>query len=506
MAQLGSLIVTGTSRFLNKIYGTCTDGTNGTTKYLRQDGTWQVPPNDNTDTKVTQTNLSPTASTYYTIPFSKTCNTTEETDSLYKVQDLQVAFDGPDHEVSVNLSNSATSSYKFSQYAAGSMTLYQSTSSTDPPTAFMAITPNDITVTSYAQGTNNTWDGTNSSLKTAVSNARTTVTQTATNTNANYEVLFSGTADNTTRTEGARKTSTFTYNPNTKSVLIGTLKSGTTLGSNAVAFGDNVQASGKYSYAQGYGHVASSYGSHAEGESNTVDGRCAHAEGSFTTANGWYSHSEGDGTIAKFKSQHVFGDFNIEDPSTTTSSDRGNYVEIVGNGTTNNARSNARTLDWYGNEWLAGNLTLAGTTSDVILSGTNNTWDGTNTSLKSAIAAKSSVSFTQTVTSGLKLGEIKINNTSQDILTPFISSKVELLNIAAGGTYTHSVINNGYGLILAQTSATGAISYVFFKIVNKTSSFSYNVVAETIHNNDTNGFSITMNSGYSGKGYVVIEN
>ena len=48
MAQLNNLIVTGSSRFLNKINGTCTDGTAGTTKYMRQDGTWEVPPNDNT--------------------------------------------------------------------------------------------------------------------------------------------------------------------------------------------------------------------------------------------------------------------------------------------------------------------------------------------------------------------------------------------------------------------------------------------------------------------------
>ena len=50
------------------------------------------------------------------------------------------------------------------------------------------------------------------------------VTQTATTTSAAYEVLFSYTADNTTRTEGARKTSTFTYNPNTKELTIGTVK------------------------------------------------------------------------------------------------------------------------------------------------------------------------------------------------------------------------------------------------------------------------------------------
>lgn len=46
-------------------------------------------------------------------------------------------------------------------------------------------------------------------------NTDTMVTQTATSTNANYEVLFSATADNTTRTETARKNSNLTFNPNT---------------------------------------------------------------------------------------------------------------------------------------------------------------------------------------------------------------------------------------------------------------------------------------------------
>lgn len=41
------------------------------------------------------------------------------------------------------------------------------------------------------------------------------VTQTATSTSANYEVLFSETADNTTRTEGARKNNNLLFNPST---------------------------------------------------------------------------------------------------------------------------------------------------------------------------------------------------------------------------------------------------------------------------------------------------
>lgn len=48
----------------------------------------------------------------------------------------------------------------------------------------------------------------------------TNVTQTSSSTNAPYEVLFSGTADNTTRTEGARKSSGLTFNPSTKNLAV----------------------------------------------------------------------------------------------------------------------------------------------------------------------------------------------------------------------------------------------------------------------------------------------
>ena len=43
----------------------------------------------------------------------------------------------------------------------------------------------------------------------------TKVTQTVTTTSANYEVLFSATADNTTRTEAARKNNNLLFNPST---------------------------------------------------------------------------------------------------------------------------------------------------------------------------------------------------------------------------------------------------------------------------------------------------
>lgn len=62
------------------------------------------------------------------------------------------------------------------------------------------------------------------------------VTQTATSTSADYEVLFSGTADNTTRTEGARKNNNLTFNPSTGN-LQATQLNGVNVG-NSPAFTD----------------------------------------------------------------------------------------------------------------------------------------------------------------------------------------------------------------------------------------------------------------------------
>lgn len=99
----------------------------------------------------------------------------------------------------------------------------------------------------------------------------------------------------------------------------------------------------------------------AEGIDNIASGDASHAEGVNTTASGSYSHVEGFSTIAKGIASHVFGEYNEEDVNNITrhsGEGYGNYVEIVGNGSADNARSNARTLDWNGNEILAGKLTV----------------------------------------------------------------------------------------------------------------------------------------------------
>lgn len=138
----------------------------------------------------------------------------------------------------------------------------------------------------------------------------------------------------------------------------------TASGNYSHAEGNLTTASGNYSHAEGGSTIASTNFSHAEGSNTAASGAAAHAEGRNTAASGAASHAEGYYTVANHRSQSVSGEYNIEDPSTEGSTSKGNYIEIVGNGADANNRSNARTLDWSGNEWLAGNLKVGGTGYD----------------------------------------------------------------------------------------------------------------------------------------------
>lgn len=135
----------------------------------------------------------------------------------------------------------------------------------------------------------------------------------------------------------------------------------------AHAEGMNTTASSTGDHAEGRGTTASGGdGSHSEGYMTAASGIGSHAEGRNTIASGTDSHAEGTNTTAKHKAQHVFGTYNVPDPSTESVTSKGTYVEIVGNGTSATKLSNARTLDWAGNETLAGSLTLGkGTTNEV---------------------------------------------------------------------------------------------------------------------------------------------
>lgn len=130
----------------------------------------------------------------------------------------------------------------------------------------------------------------------------------------------------------------------------------TASGQGSHAEGGNTTASGQGSHAEGGYTVASGQGSHAEGGYTTASEVGSHAEGGYTIASGLCSHAEGWNTTANHKAQHVEGEYNIADTSTAATDARGTYAHIVGNGTSDTARSNALTLTWDGDLWHSGRL------------------------------------------------------------------------------------------------------------------------------------------------------
>ena len=134
-------------------------------------------------------------------------------------------------------------------------------------------------------------------------------------------------------------------------------------GESSHAEGDGTKADGEYSHAEGGDTQATGICAHAEGSNTVASGYYSHAEGSSTKAKDSHTHAEGDSTIASGASQHVQGKYNVED---TYSDVMGysNYAHIVGNGTANDKRSNAHTLDWHGVPWFQGRPQFGGTAQD----------------------------------------------------------------------------------------------------------------------------------------------
>ncbi len=121
------------------------------------------------------------------------------------------------------------------------------------------------------------------------------------------------------------------------------------------SYGEDAKGIGRCSIAIGRDVVAYNYGS-AFGR-KTRAAAYSHAEGYQTTAKGAHSHAEGVGTIASSSNQHVQGKHNIED-------NNDDYADIVGNGNSETARSNAYTLDWKGNGRFAGDVYVCGSTKN----------------------------------------------------------------------------------------------------------------------------------------------
>lgn len=116
----------------------------------------------------------------------------------------------------------------------------------------------------------------------------------------------------------------------------------------------NSEASGNYAHSEGQATKATADRAHAEGYQSEANGECSHAEGRANKANGANSHTSGQGNIAGYSNQTVVGKFN--DNKTDT-------LFEVGNGTSDNSRSNAM-------EVTSSGKVIAGTSTSAADSGT----------------------------------------------------------------------------------------------------------------------------------------
>lgn len=143
--------------------------------------------------------------------------------------------------------------------------------------------------------------------------------------------------------------------------------------------GHDVTVSGACSHGEGNENLADANCSHVEGHGNKATGYASHAGGRVTEARGHASMSINRGTFASGADQVVSGTYNAidtmcEDGVTPLpladdgrpyhqyggneyTEKKSQYHRIVGNGTSDANRSNAETLDWKGNHWLAGKST-----------------------------------------------------------------------------------------------------------------------------------------------------
>ncbi len=209
------------------------------------------------------------------------------------------------------------------------------------------------------------------------------------------------------------------------------------------AEGISTKASGDYSHAEGGATKASVAYSHAEGCSTKASGSCSHAEGFETLAGGKNGHAEGKNTIcygsgshaegtyteANSDSQHAQGKYNIVDYADQ-------YAHIVGNGTANNARSNAHTLDWDGNSWYAGEVYVGSTSGTNIDSGSVKLAKITDVPTKTSDITNDSGFLTEIpIASTSRVGGIKVGSNLS-------ITEDGTLNAEAGGVTSYNDLTN----------------------------------------------------------------
>lgn len=235
-------------------------------------------------------------------------------------------------------------------------------------------------------------------------------------------------------------------------------KAGTIIGGNSFAEGIDTTASTYGAHAEGEETTASGYASHAEGIATIASEWAAHAEGAGTIARGVDSHAEGLHTVASGDCQHTQGKYNIEDSENI-------YAHIVGNGTSNDARSNAHTLDWNGNAWYAGNVTIGTDKKQLVTADHTHSYAGSSSIGGAATSANK-------VNNKLIL-DIEANDpgniSSSSIRYEFDGSIEETIRLNfATGNHSHPLANGTEtsGLIKTTSTITSNSGYTACPVIN----------------------------------------
>lgn len=125
------------------------------------------------------------------------------------------------------------------------------------------------------------------------------------------------------------------------------------------AEGYQTSASGQASHSEGRNSMATKDFSHAEGYATTASGQASHSEGDSTQAQGNYSHAQNIYSIAWGMAQTVIGKYNNPN-GTVDSAKNTDAAFIIGNGTADNARSNAFRVTWAGITYSKGAYNTSG--------------------------------------------------------------------------------------------------------------------------------------------------
>lgn len=215
------------------------------------------------------------------------------------------------------------------------------------------------------------------------------------------------------------------------------------------------------------------------------------AEGGGTTASGQSSHAEGFNTIASSTNQHAQGRWNIADVNSK-------YADIIGNGSSGVARSNAATVSWDGISWSQADVRAGGTNQDAAthsLSAKQNATDNSlETTDKTIVGAINELSADKQSTlkyySESDSSTDSFDNHAQvDILSE--NGYDQTLNLGTGNNSNTQTINIGTGGNNYQTvNIGGSGNYRNINIGTQASGGNNNVTI----GNASDGVSLTINA------------